>query len=175
MKHLREGSGASKKKPRPLGPGFWNKSLAIPYFRMANCHTIIGAKRFHFRVRDGIGWFTLAMVTKQTGVIDRRQGATAQGERRYYSLSAWSLDVALYPVFLGVSLTASASSTLSRQVRLVGCFLSPWALLPAVAEICNSLRSLAFKASAGSGLPVSSGLFSPFACEPFAPSFLSSN
>lgn len=35
---------------------------------MANCHTIIGAKRFHFRVRDGIGWFTLAMVTKQTGV-----------------------------------------------------------------------------------------------------------
>ena len=43
--------------------------MAIPYFRMANCHTIIGAKRFHFRVRDGIGWFTLAMVTKQTGVL----------------------------------------------------------------------------------------------------------
>ena len=39
----------------------------MPYFRMAKCHTIIGAKRFHFRVRDGIGWFTLAMVTKQTG------------------------------------------------------------------------------------------------------------
>ena len=38
---------------------------------MANCHTIIGAKRFHFRVRDGIGWFTLAMVTKQTGVVAR--------------------------------------------------------------------------------------------------------
>ena len=43
------------------------KSLAILYFRMANCHTIIDAKRFHFRVRNGIGWFTLAMVTKQTG------------------------------------------------------------------------------------------------------------
>ena len=50
--------------------GFSIKSLAIPYFRMANCHTIIGAKRFHFRVRDGVGWFTLAMVTKQTGVAD---------------------------------------------------------------------------------------------------------
>ena len=37
---------------------------------MANCHTIIGAKRFHFRVRDGIGWFTFAMVTKQTGVVE---------------------------------------------------------------------------------------------------------
>ena len=48
--------------------GFLNKSLAIPYFHMANCHTIIGAKWFHFRVRDGIGWFTFAMVTKQTGV-----------------------------------------------------------------------------------------------------------
>ena len=47
--------------------GLGSKSLAIPYFRMANCHTIIGAKRFHFRVRDGIGWFTFAMVTKQTG------------------------------------------------------------------------------------------------------------
>ena len=60
---------SGKKKPRLLRPGFGNKSLAIPYFRMANCHTIIGAKRFHFRVRDGFGWFTLAMVTKQTGVV----------------------------------------------------------------------------------------------------------
>ena len=46
--------------------GFLIKSLAIPYFHMATCHTIIGAKRFHFRVRDGIGWFTFAMFTKQT-------------------------------------------------------------------------------------------------------------
>ena len=45
--------------------------MAIPYFHMANCHTIIGAKRFHFRVRDGIGWFTLAMVTKQFGAESR--------------------------------------------------------------------------------------------------------
>ena len=37
---------------------------------MTNCHTIIGAKRFHFRVRDGFGWFTLAMVTKQFGVVE---------------------------------------------------------------------------------------------------------
>ena len=57
-----------KKKPKSLVLGFGFKRLAIPYFRMANCHTIIGAKRFHFRVRDGIGWFTLAMVTKQFGV-----------------------------------------------------------------------------------------------------------
>ena len=42
----------------------------MTYFHMATCHTIIGAKRFHFRVRDGIGWFTLAMFTKQTGLVD---------------------------------------------------------------------------------------------------------
>jgi hypothetical protein len=50
--------------------GFWIKCLAIPYFRTTTCRTIIGAKRFHCRVRDGIGWFTLAMVTKQTGAVD---------------------------------------------------------------------------------------------------------
>ena len=65
----------AKKKTQAKKLGFSNKRLAIPYFRMANCHTIIGTKRFHFRVRDGVGWFTLAMVTKQTGVLavfDRR-------------------------------------------------------------------------------------------------------
>ena len=62
-----------QKKTQALNLGFNIKSLAIPYFRMANCHTIIGAKRFHFRVRDGIGWFTFAMVTKQTGVVGFHQ------------------------------------------------------------------------------------------------------
>ena len=58
-----------QKKSPPVKMGFLIKSLAMTYFHMATCHTIIGAKRFHFRVRDGIGWFTLAMVTKQTGVL----------------------------------------------------------------------------------------------------------
>lgn len=60
-----------KKTQAVVGLGRLVGRLAIPYFRMANCHTIIGAKRFHFRVRDGIGWFTLAMVTKQFGVTHR--------------------------------------------------------------------------------------------------------
>ena len=59
-----------KKKPNYRNWALGYKSLAIPYFRMAKCHTIIGSKRFHFRVRDGIGWFTLAMFTKQTGVAE---------------------------------------------------------------------------------------------------------
>ncbi len=59
-----------KKKPvQDSERVFWIKRLAIPYFHMATCHTIIGAKRFHYRVRDGIGWFTLAMFTKQTVLV----------------------------------------------------------------------------------------------------------
>ncbi len=61
-------SRAQKKAQLFLQLGFRFGRLAIPYFRMANCHTIIGTKRFHFRVRDGVGWFTLAMVTKQSGL-----------------------------------------------------------------------------------------------------------
>ena len=34
-----------------------------------NSHTIIGAERFHFRVRDGIGWGTLAIVAKHKTLI----------------------------------------------------------------------------------------------------------
>ncbi len=58
---------------------FHIRRLAIPYFRMANCHTIIGTKRFHFRVRDGVGWFTLAMVTKQFGVAEGLISAQCPG------------------------------------------------------------------------------------------------
>ena len=38
----------------------------FPTFAQVIC-TIIGAKRFHFRGRDGIGWFPLALATRQTG------------------------------------------------------------------------------------------------------------
>ena len=56
------------KKENPDGVnhrGFAVKSLAVSYFRMGKPHTIIGAERFHFRVRDGIGWFPLAMAARQ--------------------------------------------------------------------------------------------------------------
>ena len=55
------------KKPRELAlPGFCDKSLAVTYFHMRRPHTIIGAEQFHFRVRDGIGWFPLAIAARQT-------------------------------------------------------------------------------------------------------------
>jgi len=54
--------GAHKEKPPldfPTGVRVW--SLAVTYSCMAKDHTTIGAGRFHFRVRCGIGWFPLAI------------------------------------------------------------------------------------------------------------------
>ena len=42
------------------------ESLAVTYSSMATGHTTIGAERFHFRVRNGIGWFPLAIAARQT-------------------------------------------------------------------------------------------------------------
>ena len=41
---------------------------------MGRPHTTIGAERFHFRVRNGIGWFPLAIAARKTGLgIERYQ------------------------------------------------------------------------------------------------------
>ena len=45
------------------------RSLAVTYSGMACGHTTIGAERFHFRVRNGIGWFPLAIAARQTGKL----------------------------------------------------------------------------------------------------------
>ena len=38
---------------------------------MGRPHTTIGAERFHFRVRNGIGWFPHAIAARQTGLGKR--------------------------------------------------------------------------------------------------------
>src|SRR5687768_1104708 len=40
--------------------------LAVTYSRLAYGQTTIGAERFHFRVRNGIGWFPPAMTARKT-------------------------------------------------------------------------------------------------------------
>jgi hypothetical protein len=56
-----------KKTPEVERPqGFSVRSLAVTYSGMPERHTTIGAERFHFRVRNGIGWFPLAMAARQT-------------------------------------------------------------------------------------------------------------
>src|SRR5579872_5981646 len=46
--------------------GLHDEILAVTYSGMPERHTTIGAERFHFRVRNGIGWFPLAMAARQT-------------------------------------------------------------------------------------------------------------
>jgi hypothetical protein len=66
------GIGRHHKKSRTLmGAAFRNKILAVSYSHMGRPHTTIGAERFHFRVRNGIGWFPLAIAARQTGWILR--------------------------------------------------------------------------------------------------------
>ena len=50
-----------------------NKCPMLTYFHMGKPHTIIGAERFHFRVRNGFGWFPLAMVTGQNQIIQQSE------------------------------------------------------------------------------------------------------
>ena len=53
-----------RKPPQESLRGFWCKALAMTYSRM-RMHTTIGAAAFHFRVRNGIGWFHSAMVARE--------------------------------------------------------------------------------------------------------------
>ena len=45
-----------------------NRCLTMSYSHMGRPHTTIGAERFHCWVREGIRWFTLAMVVRQFGL-----------------------------------------------------------------------------------------------------------
>ena len=54
---------ARAQKNRPANRAV-NFNLAATYSHMAYRHTTIGAKAFHFRVRNGAGWFRLAMATR---------------------------------------------------------------------------------------------------------------
>ena len=66
------------KNPRQVSlSGVLFESLAVTYSCMVEDQTTIGAERFHFRVRKGIGWFPLAMAARQTGSCT----ALARGHR----------------------------------------------------------------------------------------------
>ena len=76
------------KKPHPLGWGFFIRmgSLAMTYSHMGRPHTTIGAKTFHFWVRNGVRWFHLAMVAKQ-----KRWMKINQSYNQSTSLNLWYL------------------------------------------------------------------------------------
>jgi hypothetical protein len=65
VREMRDRNEALQKaKPSSISTGgFSNKSLTMTYFH-TGCSTIIGAKSFHGPVRDGKGWYQLAMVIR---------------------------------------------------------------------------------------------------------------
>ena len=63
-----------KQNPLLLGSrGFDVGGLAETYFHTGIC-TIIGAESFHGPVREGKGWYQLAMAAKQKGVEEVKTG-----------------------------------------------------------------------------------------------------
>ncbi len=80
IRSLLPGENAKRKTPLISQRGFGYKALAMTYSRM-RMHTTIGACAFHFRVRDGIGWFHAAMFTRER-VEGRRRVASWEGATR---------------------------------------------------------------------------------------------
>lgn len=55
-----------KANPRSVGCGDFSKNPGDDLLSQGLSLTTIGAATFHFRVRDGIGWFHSAIFTRET-------------------------------------------------------------------------------------------------------------
>jgi len=51
---------------------------------MGRPHTTIGAERFHFRVRNGIGWFPLAIAARKFGLGVKVRIPSAEDQAAHY-------------------------------------------------------------------------------------------
>lgn len=58
--------GQKEQTPSPVGLRVWGKAPGDDLLSHGLSHTTIGAAAFHFRVRDGIGWFHSANFTRET-------------------------------------------------------------------------------------------------------------
>ena len=56
---------AKRRRPDPFGSGLLGKAPGDDLLLHGLSHTTIGACAFHFRVRDGIGWFHTAIITRE--------------------------------------------------------------------------------------------------------------
>ena len=107
-----------QKPPKRQLRGFFNKSLTMTYFH-TGCSTIIGAKSFHGPVRDGKGWFQLAIVTRRRGLIvfSKQSNLSKQfGFESYTNMFLITSNTAGYRIksngqLVSVSLTHYCAST----------------------------------------------------------------
>ena len=95
----------NNKKPHPASwKGFLGKKPGDDRLWHGQLHTIIGAKWFHFWVRDGIRWYPLALVARQK-LVERKLGPCVSRELseihirlRYFNLYNSSKQLRCYMV-----------------------------------------------------------------------------
>src|SRR5687767_14858832 len=90
-------SRAKRRTPDPFGSGLSGKAPGDDLLLHGLSHTTIGAAAFHFRVRDGIGWFHSAMVARERGEGRRRPSGKGTGPRRplisWEVANGWSVSI----------------------------------------------------------------------------------
>ena len=90
----------TKKNPPTFPSGGSVGILAVTYSHLAYGQTTIGAERFHFRVRNGIGWFPPAMTARKT--------VARAADRRHAGMYG-NVD--------------DAACVASTELRLLGCYM----------------------------------------------------
>lgn len=92
---------------------------------MAYDHTTIGAERFHFRVRKGIGWFPLAITAREFVTVQRPPNVSGRG---YYRLDRDDAKFNLATQATDVAFTGPVAQHLEpaheAQARLLGVIWS---------------------------------------------------
>ena len=98
----------------------------MTYFHMGKPHTIIGAIWFHFRVRDGIGWYPDAVVAGRTGcrccLVYRWPVVAAQLDKQPQRIGENEV-VALARVHNNRFYIAHNRSIQYSAKRLLGCYM----------------------------------------------------
>src|SRR5690606_41725479 len=128
--HLQVGAPCrahQKKKPQPFrAAAFRIKSLAMSYSHMGRPHTTIGAERFHFRVRNGIGWFPLAIAARQPARF-RWPSRAFQTRSLHKSEPKIKQSGEFLTILDGMS---SVACTSHHIARVPACFGARWPSLP---------------------------------------------
>src|SRR4029453_7782392 len=91
------------------------RSLAVTYSCMPEGHTTIGARRFHFRVRYGIGGFPPAMAARQIG---SRSGCVLLRPQPHLNSKVVRRTVAL-----SKSAHLALHQTAASRPKRIGCYM----------------------------------------------------
>ena len=83
--HEDPASSLTKEEGHPFRDGLLGKAPGDDLLLHGLSHTTIGAVAFHFRVREGIGWFHNAMVTRET--VGGSRGGVLEGTSHAHALT----------------------------------------------------------------------------------------